>query len=251
LSIEDLELALQLADMADVVTMESFRRSDLVVDSKPDMTFVSEADRNAEQVLRDHLANVRPDDGILGEEHGTSDGTSGARWVIDPIDGTHNYVRSIPVWATLIAVERDGTVEVGVVSAPALGRRWWAARGEGAFVTDGQRINVSKVSRLEDAQLSCGWDEVMFEPGYEALSRRCWRTRGFGDFWSVVLVAEGACDIAIEPGYVWDLAPLAVIVEEAGGTFTDMSGEPGIRGGHCVATNGLLHADVLSVLSTP
>jgi histidinol-phosphatase len=249
LSIGDLELALELADMADVVTMEHFRRRDLVVDSKPDMTFVSEADRSAEQILRDHLGNVRPDDGVLGEEHGTIDGASGARWVIDPIDGTHNYVRSIPVWATLIAVERDGTVDVGVVSAPALGRRWWAARGEGAFVTGGERISVSKVSRLEDAQLSCGWDEVMFDPGYKALSRRCWRTRGFGDFWSVVLVAEGACDIAIEPGYVWDLAPLVVIVTEAGGTFTDMSGAPGIRGGHCVATNGLLHAETLAVLS--
>ena len=251
MSIGDLELALQLADMADVVTMQHFRQRDLVVDSKPDMTFVSEADRNAEQTLRDHLVNVRPDDGIMGEEHGTIGGTSGARWVIDPIDGTHNYVRSIPVWATLIAVEREGAVDVGVVSAPALGRRWWAARGQGAFVTGGERISVSKVSRLEDAQLSCGWDEVMFEPGYEALSRRCWRTRGFGDFWSVVLVAEGACDIAIEPGYVWDLAPLGVIVEEAGGTLTDMAGTPRIDGGHCVATNGLLHADVLSVLSTP
>lgn len=248
---DDLQLALELADMADPVTMESFRRSDLVVDSKPDMTFVTEADRGAEQILRDHLANLRPDDGIVGEEHGTVEGSSGARWVIDPIDGTHNYVRSIPVWATLIAVERNGAIEVGVVSAPALGRRWWAARGQGAFVTGGEKIGVSKVGRLEDAQLSCGWDEVMFDPGYEALSRRCWRTRGFGDFWSVVLVAEGACDVAIEPGYVWDLAPLVVIVEEAGGTFTDMSGHPGINGGHCVATNGLLHQDVLSVLSTP
>ena len=237
--------------MADVVTVESFRRRDLVVDSKPDMTFVSEADRNAEQILRDHLRRVRPDDGIVGEEHGTIAGSSGARWVIDPIDGTHNYVRSIPVWATLIAVERDGVIDTGVVSAPALGRRWWAARGEGAFVTEGERIGVSKVASLEDAQLSCGWDEVMFEPGYEALSRRCWRTRGFGDFWSVVLVAEGACDIAVEPGYVWDLAPLVVIVEEAGGTFTDMAGNPGIRGGHCVATNGLLYAETLALLSHP
>jgi histidinol-phosphatase len=251
LSVEDLDLALQLADMADVATMESFRKSDLVVDSKPDMTLVSEADRVTEQILRDHLVNVRPDDGILGEEQGGNEGTSGVRWVIDPIDGTHNYVRSIPVWATLIAVERDGTVEVGVVSAPALGRRWWASRGDGAFVTGGDRISVSKVSRLDDAQLSCGWDELQFEPGYEALSRQCWRTRGFGDFWSVVLVAEGSCDIAIEPGYLWDLAPLGVIVEEAGGTFTDRDGKPRIDAGHCVATNGLLHADALSVLSHP
>ena len=246
-----LELALELADMADAVTMESFRRRDLVIDSKPDMTFVSEADRNAEHILRDHLQKVRPDDGILGEEHGTIDGTSGVRWVLDPIDGTHNYVRSIPVWATLIAVEQDGDVVAGVVSAPALGRRWWAGRGEGAFVTGGVRIEVSAVSRLEDAQLSCGWDEMLFDPGYMQLSRACWRTRGFGDFWSVVLVAEGACDIAVEPGYVWDLAPLVVIVEEAGGTFTDRHGTPGITGGHCVATNGHLHAETLSLLSTP
>jgi histidinol-phosphatase len=248
LSIDDLTLALELADMADLVTMGNFRRVDLVIDSKPDMTFVSEADRNAEQILRDHLTSVRPDDGILGEEHGKVAGTSGVRWVIDPIDGTHNYVRSIPVWATLIAVERDGEVQVGVVSAPALGRRWWAARGQGAFVTGGQQISVSEVSRLEDAQLSSGWDEVLFEPGYQELSRRCWRTRGFGDFWSVVLVAEGACDIAIEPGYVWDLAPLGVIVEEAGGTLTDRSGKATISGGHCVATNGRLHAETLAVL---
>lgn len=245
---EDLDLALQLADMADVVTHEFFRRHDLVVDAKPDMTFVSQADRDCETVLREHLANVRPDDGIVGEEHGTSQGTSGARWVIDPIDGTHNYVRNIPVWATLIAVERDGEVDVGVVSAPALGRRWWAARGEGAFATGGERMRVSRVAKLADAQLSSGWDDVLFTPGYEALSRACWRTRGFGDFWSVMLVAEGACDIAVEPGYLWDLAPLGVIVEEAGGTLTDLAGERRLDAGHCVATNGLLHKDALTLL---
>jgi histidinol-phosphatase len=245
---ELLELALQLADMADVVTVESFRRQDLVIDSKPDMTFVTEADRNAEQVLREHLANARPDDAILGEEHGATKGTSGVRWVIDPIDGTHNYVRCVPVWASLIAVEQDGDVVAGVVSAPALGRRWWAARGAGAFATDGVRIGVSRISRIEDAHVSSGWEDLLFEPGYQALVRRCWRTRGFGDFWSVVMVAEGAVDVAIEPGYVWDLAPLRVIVEEAGGTFTDRAGVPRIDAGSCVATNGLLHADVLAVL---
>jgi histidinol-phosphatase len=249
LSADDLDLALQLADMADVVTVESFRRPNLVVESKPDSSFVTEADRHAEEVLRDHLRNVRPDDGILGEEHGKVEGTSGARWVIDPIDGTHNYMRSIPVWATLIAVERDGEVVVGVVSAPALGRRWWAARGEGAFATDGARLHVSKVSRLEDAQLSSGWDEILFEPGYEALSKACWRTRGFGDFWSVVMVAEGAVDVAVEPGYLWDLAPLGIIVEEAGGTLTDRAGVRRLDAGHCVATNGLLHADALALLT--
>ncbi|MEY2569060.1 MAG: histidinol-phosphatase [Actinomycetota bacterium] len=249
MSADDLDLALQLADMADVVTVESFRRPNLVVESKPDSSFVTEADRHAEEVLRDHLRNVRPDDGILGEEHGKVEGTSGARWVIDPIDGTHNYMRSIPVWATLIAVERDGEVVVGVVSAPALGRRWWAARGEGAFATDGARLHVSKVSRLEDAQLSSGWDEILFEPGYEALSKACWRTRGFGDFWSVVMVAEGAVDVAVEPGYLWDLAPLGIIVEEAGGTLTDRAGVRRLDAGHCVATNGLLHADALALLT--
>ena len=248
MSSSDLEVALELADMADVITMASFRDLDLVVETKPDMTPVSAADRGAEQTLRDHLARIRPDDAVLGEEFGES-GTSAFRWVIDPIDGTMGYVRGLPVWATLIAGERDGEVVVGVVSAPALGRRWWAERGGGAFL-NGEPIHVSKVSTLDDAQLSCGWDEVLADPKYLDLVARCWRTRGFGDFWSLTLVAEGAVDVALEPGSRWDLAAPQVIVEEAGGRFTDLSGVRGPSGGHALATNGYLHEAVLKIVGS-
>ena len=242
----DLEVALELADIADGITMASFRDIDLVVDTKPDMTPVSAADRAAEKAMRDHLGRVRPDDAILGEEFGES-GTSSFRWVIDPIDGTKGYVRGLPVWATLIAGERDGEIVVGVVSAPALGRRWWAARGGGAYA-DGQPAHVSKVARLEDAQLSCGWDEKLADPKYLDLVRRCWRVRGFGDFWSLTLVAEGAVDIGLEPGAYWDLAAPQIIVEEAGGRFTDLNGVVDPGGGVAVATNGYLHGEVLETL---
>lgn len=242
-----LEVALELADIADVITMASFRDVDLVVEAKPDTTPVSAADRAAEQAIRAHLDRVRPDDAVLGEEFGET-GTSSFRWVIDPIDGTMGYVRGLPVWATLIAGERDGEVVVGVVSAPALGRRWWAERGNGAFAS-GERIQVSRVARLEDAQLSSGWDDKLTDSRYLELVRRCWRTRGFGDFWSLTLVAEGAVDIAVEPGAYWDLAAPQVIVEEAGGRFTDLSGTPGSSGGHALATNGRLHDDALAVLN--
>ena len=247
----ELELALELADIADVVTMASFRDRDLVVDSKPDMSFVSAADRGAEEALRARLANARPDDVVFGEELGTTGapGPGRVRWILDPIDGTHNYVRNVPVWATLIATEVDGVVTSGVVSAPALGRRWWAARGEGAFATGGVPLHVSRVAGLDEAHVSSGWDEMLWSPAFHEFTRRCWRTRGFGDFWSVVLVAEGAVDVAIEPGYAWDLAPLYVIVEEAGGRCTSLAGESSLDAGHVVATNGLLHDEVLEALS--
>jgi histidinol-phosphatase len=260
---DDLSLALELADIADTVTLASFRDHDLVVDSKPDMTLVSAADRAAEQTVRNHLARVRPADGVLGEELGETPGTSGLRWVLDPIDGTHNYVRGIPVWASLIAAERGGKAVVGVVSAPALRRRWYAARGHGAFVTagdgisddaesggGGEHIRVSGVHHLGDAHLSSGWEAMLANPQYRALSRQCWRTRGFGDFWSIVLVAEGAVDIAIEPGYHWDLAAPNLIVEEAGGRVTDLSGGPSIPAQLALATNGHLHEAVLKVLGS-
>ena len=243
----DLEVALELADIADVITMASFRDVDLVVETKPDTTPVSAADRAAEQAIRDHLDKVRPDDAIFGEEFGET-GSSAFRWIIDPIDGTMGYVRGLPVWATLIAGERDGEVVVGVVSAPALGRRWWAERGDGAFAA-GEPIQVSRVSRLENAQLSSGWDDRLTDERYLDLVRRCWRTRGFGDFWSLTLVAEGAVDIAVEPGAYWDLAAPQVIVEEAGGRFTDLNGARGPSGGHALATNGRLHDDVLAILN--
>jgi histidinol-phosphatase len=195
---------------------------------------------------------------VLGEELGSRVGGDGAAtWVLDPIDGTKNFVRGIPVWATCIALQRDGEPVVGVVSAPALGRRWWAGRGEGAFAGDavagGRPIRVSAVADLADAQL--GYDSV---PGFEAhglgerflgLARRCWRTRGLGDFWSHVLVAEGAIDVAVEPEVsIWDVAAVQVIVEEAGGRFTDLGGTARPDGGSAVSTNGLLHHEVLAAL---
>ncbi|MBV8693824.1 MAG: histidinol-phosphatase [Actinobacteria bacterium] len=255
---EDLELALELADIADTITAASFRDRDLKIESKPDMSLVSAADRAAEETIRAHLSNVRPNDGVLGEEFGEAAGTSGLRWVLDPIDGTHNYVRGIPVWASLIAAERDGVGVVGVVSAPALGRRWYAAKGEGAFIANasadgapddpGERIRVSGVTSLADAQLSSGWERMLFSTRYQALAKQCWRVRGFGDFWSLLLVAEGAVDIAIEPGYHWDLVAPNLIVEEAGGRVTSMDGGASLPAEHALATNGHLHDEVLKVL---
>ncbi len=249
---DDLRLALDLADAADAVSVPRFRSHDLRVDTKPDMTPVSEADRSAERAVRELLAERRPGDGIIGEEFGTS-GAGTRRWILDPIDGTTNYVRGIPVWATLIALEIDGEIAVGVVSAPAIAHRWWAAGGLGAF-RNGRPIRVSGVGDLADAQLSynawataeaSGLGDQMRE-----LERRTWRTRGFGDFWSHMLVAEGAVDVSVEPvAAVWDLAPLKVIVEEAGGRFTGIDGRARIDCGDAVATNGALHDEVLGILA--
>jgi histidinol-phosphatase len=218
-----------------------------VVDTKPDLTPVSEADRAVEEALRRRLAEVRPDHGVLGEEFGVVGEGARCRWIVDPIDGTRNFVRGIPIWATLIAVERDGVLEVGVASAPALGRRWWAARGEGAFA-DGSPIGVSAVGRIEDAVVSFGADPGGMLP----LLRRSWHPRGFGDFWQHCLVAEGSVDVAVDPQVsLWDIAAVQVIVEEAGGRLTDLGGTARPDGGSAVTTNGLLHDEVLSVLVTP
>ena len=250
----DLQLALELADLADELTLSRFRALDLVVESKPDMTPVSEADHAAEEPMRRRIRSARPDHAVLGEEGGL-DGPDGAscRWVLDPIDGTKNYVRGIPVYGTLIALQRDGRTEVGVVSAPALGRRWWAATGAGAFA-DGHAIHVSKVASIADAHLSyaslTGWDERGLGPQFGALARRFWRTRAFGDFWQHMLVAEGAIDVALEPEVsLWDLAALQVIVEEAGGRFTDLDGRAWPEGGNAVSSNGVLHDEVLVSLA--
>jgi histidinol-phosphatase len=248
---EDLALAQELADAADAITLSRFRAADLVVETKPDMTPVSEADRLVEETIRASLASARPDDGVVGEEFPDTDGGSGRRWILDPIDGTKSYVRGIPVYATLIALETDGEMVLGLASAPALGRRWWATRGGGAFL-DGEQIRVSGVAAVEDAHLSYDSVPVFDAAGlgdqFLALTRRCWRSRGFGDFWQFTLVAEGAVDIAVEPAglKIWDLAPLLVIVEEAGGRFTDLAGEVRADGGSALATNGLLHDDVLA-----
>jgi histidinol-phosphatase len=251
----DLRLALELADLADVVTVERFRAADLVVETKPDLTPVSEADRAVEQLLRKRIGEERPDHAVLGEEFGIAggDGSQAAtRWIIDPIDGTKNYVRGIPVYATLIALERDGCLVVGVVSAPALGRRWWAARGAGAFA-DGVPLRVSKVAAVEDAQLGhssvSSWRQHGLMERFLELERRCWRGRGFGDFWTHMMVAEGAVDVAAEPEVsLWDVAAVQVIVEEAGGRFTNLAGVPRPDGGSAVSTNGLLHDQVLGIL---
>ena len=248
----DLALALELADAADGISLGRFRAADLVVDTKPDLTPVTEADRAVEEMVRERLARARPSDAIVGEEFGAT-GDAERRWIVDPIDGTKGYARGIPVWATLIALERDGALEVGVVSAPALGARWWATLDDGAF-RDGERVSVSKVARVEDAHLACAstrrFELVGRRDAILALERRCWRTRGFGDFWPYVMVADGSIDIAVEPEglSVWDLAAPMLIVEAAGGRFTDLEGVARADGGSAVATNGLLHDEVLAAL---
>jgi histidinol-phosphatase len=245
--------------------MRRFGAADLVVDTKPDLTPVTEADRAVEEALRRRIVADRPGHAVVGEELGDeAAGGGGWRWVIDPIDGTKNYVRGVPVWATLIALQRDGEGVVGVVSAPALGRRWWAARGEGAWAAGAvpsapaaaaARVRVSAVAALDDAFLSydsvSGFDERGLGQAFLSLAGRCWRTRGYGDFWSHVLVAEGACDIAVEPDVAeWDVAALQVIVEEAGGRFSDLAGVARADGGSALSTNGVLHDQVLAALAT-
>jgi histidinol-phosphatase len=249
----DLALALELADVADRITLDRFRATDLVVDTKPDLTPVTEADRAVERAIRERLAAERPDERILGEEEGGAAATAeGSRWILDPIDATKNYVRGIPVFATLIALERDGTEAVAVVSAPALGRRWWAARGAGAFA-DGRPVHVSRVARLADAVLTYTNAAHFFTRGlgdaFEQLTREAWAPRGYGDFWQYMLLAEGAVDVAVETvAEVWDLAAPKLIIEEAGGRVTDLAGVATAAGGSCVASNGLLHERVLGVL---
>ncbi|HSC02141.1 MAG TPA: inositol monophosphatase family protein [Solirubrobacteraceae bacterium] len=256
---DDLALALELADVADSITRARFQAADLVVETKPDLTPVSEADTAVERTLRERLAVVRSDDAIVGEEYGSSETPpSGRRWIVDPIDGTKNYVRGIPVWATLLALQEGDEMTVGVVSAPALHRRWWAAKGAGAFMNDGladgpRPLRVSAVRALEDAQLCTsgldGWDSTGGVDRLLSLARSCWRTRGFGDFWIYMLVAEGVAEIGCEAVVsLWDLAAPQVIVEEAGGRFTDLAGVPTAAGGSALATNGLLHEQALALV---
>ena len=248
----ELTLALHLADLADEVTMRHFRSQSLVVETKADQTEVTIADRSTEDLLRVRINAARPTHGVLGEEHGVTDAAATSRWIIDPIDGTSNYVRGVPVWATLIALEVDGHIELGVVSAPALGRRWWATKGFGAFL-NGDRLRVSEVSDLQHAFLSYSegpWTQSLRRGGIDALRATVGRERAFGDFWQHMLVAEGAIDIAAECIVsLWDLAAIKIIVEEAGGMFTDLSGQKRADGGSAVSTNGILHADVLSTLA--
>ncbi|HTY30765.1 histidinol-phosphatase [Mycobacterium sp.] len=254
---DDLTLALALADRADALTAARFGALDLRVDTKPDLTPVTDADRAVETDLREVLGRERPDDSIVGEEFGGTATFSGRQWIIDPIDGTKNFVRGVPVWASLVALLENGVPAVGVVSAPALRRRWWAARGRGAFAgVDGgppRPLTVSSVAQLDSASLSfsslSGWAQRGLRDRFIGLTDAVWRVRAYGDFLSYCLVAEGAVDIAAEPEVsVWDLAPLDILVREAGGAFTGLDGTPGPHGGSAVATNGLLHEQVLSRL---
>lgn len=231
----DLAYALELADAADALTLPRFRASDLRIETKTDLTPVTDADRATERMLRERIARDRPGDGVLGEEEGDGGGT--VRWIVDPIDGTRNFSRGMPVWATLVALEREGELVCGVVSAPALGRRWWAARGEGAFA-NGSRIGVSGVGELSEASVSCthARDLGTLEP-------LVWHARGLGDFWQHVLVAEGALDAAVDSKLaLWDHAALEPIVLEAGGRVGEAAGQ-------FVSANGALYDDVIAALS--
>ncbi len=296
--LDDLALAHALADLADAITLDRYQAQDLVITNKPDNTPVTDADRAVETAIREALATHRESDGLVGEEFGSDKGSSGRYWVIDPIDGTKNFMRGVPTWATLIAlVEVDASgkeeVIVGIASAPALARRWAAAKGHGATVrfnsgesdfalgdTSGddfvysnsnsdlvnhgastpslslapneKKILVSKVSALSDASISysdfVGWGDRL-EP-FQRMLAAAWRTRGIGDFWSHMLVAEGAVDVAVEPSLaLWDMAALDIIVREAGGSFTNITGENGPFGGSGVSTNGVLHSAVINGLN--
>ncbi|SHJ08088.1 histidinol-phosphatase [Tessaracoccus bendigoensis DSM 12906] len=255
---DDVRLAHLMADDADSLSMNRFKALDLRFSSKPDHTPVTEADTAVEQSIRRTLARTRPRDAVHGEEFDDT-GASSRRWIIDPIDGTKNYLRGVPVWATLIALEVDGRIAASVVSAPALARRWWASEGGGAFtgrsILSATELRVSNVDQLEDASLSYSeiseWVESGVGQGFIDLMRDCWRSRAYGDFWSYMLVAEGSVDIACEPDLqLYDMAALDIIVREAGGRFTNLSGQDGVRGPGALATNGKLHEAALAYLSS-
>jgi histidinol-phosphatase len=255
---DDLALALRLADTADRISSEHFRTLDLRIDTKPDRSFVTEADLAVERAIRELIAAERPDDGILGEEYGT-EGDSARQWIIDPIDGTANYLRGVPVWGTLIALAIDGVPVVGVVSSPALGRRWWASTGAGAWTADEttgepRRLQVSGVSELEHASLSfqsiAQWDDAGYLDKLIALTRAVWRDRAYGDMWSYMLLAEGVLDAVGEFDVkTYDLAALIPIVQEAGGVLTSVDGTPGPGNGSSLASNGHLHPALLAALA--
>jgi len=257
----DLALAMRLADAADSITLARYQSIDLVVTTKPDNTPVTDADKAAEEALRALLKNHRPEDGIVGEEFGNDAGGAERYWVIDPIDGTKNFLRGVPTWATLIGLiekQSDGSevAVVGVVSAPALFRRWHASEGNGAFVSVNkaapERIHVSQVSEIKDASISysdfIGWGERLAP--FQSLLADAWRTRGIGDFWSHMLVAEGAVDVAVEPSLaLWDMAALDIIVREAGGRFTNVAGSDGSLGGSGLSTNSAIHQKIVEKLN--
>lgn len=255
---DDCDFALRLADAADKLTTSRFQAVDLRISSKPDRTPVTDADTAVEDAIRAVITEARPGDAIAGEERGgfSPEALSGRTWILDPIDGTKNFLRGLPVWATLIALVSDGVPVVGVVSAPALGRRWWAWSGGGAYTNDGadtRRISVSEVGALEDAYVSTThlgtWTEYHSREAYLALVDACWENRAFGDFWQHCLVAEGAIDLAAEPIVnPWDVAPMQVLVSEAGGRFSDLSGAERFDRGTALSSNGALHDAALEIL---
>jgi histidinol-phosphatase len=246
-----LDLALAVADEADEIALGHFRR-DVEVRQKPDRTFVTAADTAIERLVRERISLAHPDHGFVGEEYGHEAGGGRALWYIDPIDGTHNFIRGVPLFGLLLALEVDGELQLSVMSAPALRERWYAWRGGGAWAAGAagaeapRRIHVSAVERIEDAQVVYGsWQDLDasgLAPGFAGLLRDAWRERGFGDFWGYALVAEGAAEVMVEADVsVWDLAAPFVIVEEAGGRMTDFEGSRRIDSGTVIATNGRLH----------
>jgi histidinol-phosphatase len=256
---DDLRLAHVIADMVDALTTSRYQAADLRVETKPDLTPVSDADKAAEELIRTQLRRTRPRDAVVGEEFEPT-GHGSRQWVVDPIDGTKNFVRGVPIWGTLIALMDGDQVVAGLVSAPALSRRWWAARGHGAYAgrhtAAATPIKVSAVSRLADASFCYSslpaWEEAGRLPGMLDIMRQSWRSRAYGDFYGYMLVAEGAVDVMVEPELsLWDVAALVPIVTEAGGTFTDLSGGSGPYGGSAIATNGKLHPDILDRLANP
>jgi histidinol-phosphatase len=248
-------------DEADTIALRDFRR-DVGATQKPDRSFVTAADTAIERLVRDRIAATFPGHGVVGEEYGDDSAGASVRWYVDPIDGTHNYLRGVPVFATLIAVERDGELQAGVISAPALHGRWFAWRGGGAWALathsrdePARRLGVSRISDLGDAQvLYAGTQDIVASgraPGFSRLLAAAWRERGFGDFWGYTLVAEGAAEAMIEIGLsIWDTAAPAIIVEEAGGRVTDFDGRRALDNGTFLATNGVLHNEILARLTT-
>lgn len=258
------DAALTWCDAADEIALRHFRQ-DPIASRKPDRTFVTEADTAVERLIRERIADAFPDHGVVGEEFGSDAGGAAVRWFVDPIDGTHNYLRGVPIFATLLGVERDGELQAGIVSAPALGGRWFAWRGGGAWAAgrlggsdpDGiaRRLRVTSITELAEAQvLHAGTQDVVASaeaPGFMQLLGTAWRERGIGDFWGYALLAEGAAEVMVEVGLsIWDIAGPAVLVEEAGGRVTDFAGRRVFDGGTTLATNGLVHEKVRAMLRT-
>ncbi len=258
------DAALTWCDAADEVALGHFRQ-DPVTSRKPDRTFVTEADTAVERLIRERIADAYPDHGVVGEELGADAAGASVRWFVDPIDGTHNYLRGVPIFATLLGVERDGELQAGIVSAPALGARWFAWRGGGAWAAGrlggfdpagtARRVHVTSIAELAEAQvLHAGTQDVVASaeaPGFMQLLGAAWRERGIGDFWGYALVSEGAAEVMVEVGLsIWDIAGPAVLVEEAGGRVTDFAGRRVFDAGSTLATNGVVHEKVRAMLQT-